>query len=129
MLGLLDFLSTITTILAAADTLPAVDPSVNLTTLTPASIAQWIAILSAIGGAGWAIKERRRSAKMGQLTVEKTALEQLVEENKLLISKLKLLRKDQDKWYLLRLTVLGMANGAEIIKQVEKSVDEISSDE
>jgi hypothetical protein len=92
-------------------------------------LPQIIAIIVAILGVGYGYREKRIAAKQGSQTIEKNTFDQLVSENKLLINKMQLLRKTEDKFFLLRAVVLKQENGAEVIKAVEESADQISSNE
>lgn len=92
-------------------------------------LPQVVAIVVAILGVGYGFREKRQAAKQGSQTIEKNTFDQLVSENKLLISKMELLRKSEDKFYLLRAVVLKQDNGTDIIKAVEENVDQISSNE
>lgn len=96
-----------------------------LLTLLP----QVIAIIIAVLGVGYGFREKKQAAKQGSQTIEKNTFDQLVNENKLLIKKMELLRKNEDKFFLLRAVVLKQDNGPEIIKAVEETVDLISSNE
>jgi hypothetical protein len=94
-------------------------------------IIQVCLVITTVAGVFWGLKEKRQASKQGSQTIEKNTFDQLVEENRLLINKLRLMRKDQDKWLTLRLIVLGLPNidGTEIIKKVEEVADAVSSNE
>lgn len=109
-----------------ADTKSAEDGTLGfLLTLLP----QVVAIIIAVLGIGYGFREKRQAAKTGNQTIEKNTFDQLVNENKLLIKKMELLRKSEDKFVLLRAVVLKQDNGVEIIKAVEETADQISSNE
>jgi hypothetical protein len=96
-----------------------------LLTLLP----QVIAIIVAILGVLYGFREKRMAAKQGSQTIEKNTFDQLVNENKLLIKKMELLKKSEDKFMLLRAVVLKQDDGVQIIKAVEETADLISSNE
>lgn len=96
-----------------------------LLTLLP----QIIAIIVAVLGVGYGFREKKLAAKQGSQTIEKNTFDQLVNENKLLIAKMELLRKTEDKFFVLRAVVLKQEDGIEIIKAVEATADSISSNE
>lgn len=97
--------------------------------LDPAIFTQWIGVIIAGLGIGWGFREKSRGNRIGHQEIAKNALEQIIEENKILISKINKMRKDSDKWILLRKIVLGLPDGSEIIKKVEAAADDISSNE
>lgn len=94
-----------------------------------ALITQVVGVVTAVLGVLYGLREKRIAAKQGSQTIEKNTFDQLVEENKLLIKRLQLMRKDQDKWYLLRSVVLEQPQGPETVRKVEETADQISSNE
>lgn len=97
----------------------------HLLTILP----QIVAIIVAVLGVGYGFREKRLAAKQGSQTIEKNTFDQLVTENKLLIKKMELLKKSEDKFFILRTVVLKQDGGVEIIKAVEEAADTISSNE
>lgn len=100
-----------------------------ISTIDPTILGQWATLLAAIAGIGWGFIEKRKSNKQTNQLIQKNTYEQLQDENKLLISKAQKLRKSEDKWWLARQVILELPNGTAIIKKIEDSADDISSDE
>lgn len=100
-----------------------------ISTIDPTILGQWTTLLAAIAGIGWGFIEKRKSNKQTSQIIQKNTYEQLQDENKLLIIKAQKLRKSEDKWFLARRIILELPNGTEVIKKIEDSADQISSDE
>lgn len=92
-------------------------------------VGGWAVAIGAVLSIIYGIIDKKLATKTGSQTVEKNTFDQLVEENKLWIGKVQLLRKDSDKWHLLRAIVIELPNGAAILQEVEKAADETSSTE
>lgn len=100
-----------------------------MSTIDPTILGQWATLIAAVAGFGWGFTEKRKSNKQTNQLIKKNTYEQLNDENNLLITKAQKLRKSEDKWWLARQVILELPNGTEIIKKIEDSADQISSDE
>lgn len=105
------------------------DGSVEIFGVSIPAVMQVITLIIAVIGIVWTAKEKIQALRSGNLGIRKSAYEQLDAENKMLIKKSQLLRKDSDKWLLLRTVVLGQPGGDLIVRDVENKADQISSDE
>lgn len=101
------------------------DSASDLATL----IGSWAIAITGVLTIAYGIFEKRLAHKSGTQENEKNAFDQLVDENELLIKKIRLMRKDSDKWHIVRHVLLETEGGRDIIKGVEETSDEVSSDE
>lgn len=94
-----------------------------------ALVGAWALAIGSVLSIVYGIIDKKLATKTGSQTIEKNTFDQLVEENRLLIDKIQLARKESDKLHILRAVVLELPNGVQILKEVEKAADDVSSNE